>query len=334
MSASALSALLFAALVAPAWGADIAVQGPERERRGEVKKDLKVAWDLGLDASIYRLPGAGFAVRTAPFGDADAARLAALSLAKSLGAPALVVELDGEVHKGIFEATPESGAEAPLDQAAIRTLLGAVVDRHGGPEPTNGALADAASVVFTFTRTTPEITARHTYRAEGGDRSLAVEVLSGDGVDSVAEVRGDGATLQVGSAAPTSQDPVRAREVADEFGPAATLGLALRLGPAIAELVDAAEAVDYRLDVVGGTPCHVVDFEDGASTLREVAFAVAGSWVRRVRVASRDGELVQRYDGWSIVDGAPGLFVPGRVEILRGEASLVRVDVAALEVTP
>ncbi|MCB9777323.1 MAG: hypothetical protein H6742_02000 [Alphaproteobacteria bacterium] len=272
---------------------------------------------------------------------------AALALAARIAAAGEIAQVladDGGEVRVIARPKPVApavtGSGAPVDVAANdagQGLIRAAVKAHGGARSGLAALQGADSVQFTFERriTTDagSLLASNRYARQGDALRLEVDVVEGQGVDSVTVLSpGNRATLRQGDSDELlERDPSRTREVLARFSPEQVLAVALSFpveagaSPTWQELVPTGQAACGkdrcdRLARPGPT---------GEPGLLEALFDRGTHQLRDVTWATEGGRLRFSMDGYRTTES--GLVAPGTVTVTRDGTTVEEIRVLELQ---
>jgi hypothetical protein len=303
--------------------------GPLAERALATEAEAVVE-AAGFDARVVRRfkLGAGwqFVVLAEKFESEEAARTAAVRLAKDLGRPVSVFRVGAT---GPVALVPVGKTDEAPPAAGVGELLAKARAAHGGDAGGAAALARGEAVHFVYTRgielggKAAEI--RHDYWREGGARRLAVDTR-GAGTDSLAIATTNAAWLRVGTAVKAVDVGVTIGTV-DAFAPEAVLTLALDVG----SLLTAPEVEKFK--PLEGAESGVRVGQGGDESEVGLAFVdldPATHRLVRARYVTEAGPVVYEMQGWREV--APGVVVPATVRIVRADGHVETVRVELLEV--
>ncbi len=260
---------------------------------------------------------------------------------RSEAGPAQIWRLGAEGREAVGEgravaapapapAPPPGAAPAPppskpdkrtdkRDQKDADALLLAAVEAHGGPEGGRKVLEAAPSVRFRYRRRLPrgggELVVQHDFVRRGREVAVRIQVEDGDGVDSHILVGSSGHAWVRTADGVVARDPQRTREILSRFSPEGLLSVPLGF-PA-----DLAVASAWRgLRPAGRSAGTIVlrhpgGVSSGAGPDGLVEAVFAESDHRLVRVRWREGGVVTtlRYGHYTVA--APGLVVPGTIEV-------------------
>jgi len=355
-----LSLLLYGAL---ALAGEFFVEGPEVDTRAEAVAMAQAAQARAVECRVVRRyrHGTGwvYVVVSAPYGDRISASSAATTMAGSTGRGMTIFATDGDpapqdsptapspiggdepapdaaddgTDSSIAHITPEPldnddvGDDAVGGDEVARTLR-RIERAHGGADGGDRVLSRASSVVFRYTRTTPEgQVIDHTFARRGEERYLSIDVREGDGVSMTVSVTGVAAWSTTKGGAPAPVDRQRALETIERFSPEHVLGLALTIAT---DLESRPELQRLRSDGqadVDGDRCEVLRY-DGDRVVPPFVVAVSTeSW--RVRQVGFDNGVLKDMTDYRATED--GLVYPMRVQVWRRRAIVDTVNVAKLE---
>jgi hypothetical protein len=229
------------------------------------------------------------------------------------------------------EVEPE--VEAPPKPTAAQ-LLEQTRQAHGGSSGGVSTLARAEAVHFVFDRVliegTRKTTYHHDYWREGANRRLVVD---GPETDSLAIATASASWIKATGAQPS--EGVVSRDIGvvinqvDAFAPEAVLAVALDAW----HLLEASEVEGFRFleGGEGGTRIGSGSTEE-ESGLSFLDIDASSSRIIRVRYITEGGPVIYSLSEYREVQ--PGLWVPHRVEIERGDGRRELILVKQLELLP
>lgn len=284
--------------------------------------------------------------------DADRLRRAAKVMATQ-GASPTAYEASGVERRPVaLDAPPASGAppapaptpaaRAPRGPVAVATppaspqgdrsrtrsasvVLKAAQRAHGGREGGLAVLAAAPAISYRFTRTVPtaagSLRAAHTLTRHGAAASLEIDVLVGEGKDSVLGIRDDGrAWLRVEGGPPLDREAAPIRELLQRFSPETTLEPVLGLSEAIATSAtwrDLERIGEAETPVIRLRPTQPPGVSRPAGGLVEAGFDAATHQLVSLVWQQGATRTTHTYSGY--FEAAPGLTVPRNVRVTQGE---------------
>lgn len=215
-------------------------------------------------------------------------------------------------------------------------LLAAAAEAHGGAEGGRKVLESASRVRFRYRRRLPrkggELVVHHDFARDGRQVAVRIDVEKGDGVDSHILLGSSGHAWVRTEDGVVGRDPERTREILMRFSPEGLLSVPLGF-PA-----DLAVASAWRgLRPAGRSAGTVILRHPGGAApgpgpdgLVEAVFSERDQRLVRVRWRESGAVTTLRYADYTTE--APGLVVPGRVEVEVDGRLVESLEVLELEV--
>jgi len=312
-------------LTAMAWAEEYMLEVgplPERTAAQQIQTEVEKA---GLDGRIVRRFRLGhgweFVIVVEHLSSQADADAAAVRLGTQTGQAVTVFKVDGEAPAPLSPVSPSS-------QPAVEVLTARAIEAHGGRTGGAEALARAEAVHFVFERTLEsngkKSIYKHDYWREGPNRRLAVD---GPEKDSIAVATGSAAWVKV-SAQVLNRDIGVVINQVDAFAPEAILAVAVD----VATLLKAPEVQNFR--VLEGAESGIRIGTGGNEDEAGISFIDVDTEtgrVLRLRYVTDGGPVVYVLSDYREV--APGLVVPFRVQIERGDGRRELLVVKSLEIT-
>jgi hypothetical protein len=218
-------------------------------------------------------------------------------------------------------------------------VLKAAQKAHGGGDGGLAVLASAPAISYRFTRTIPAGTgtlrAAHTLIRHGDAGRLEIDVLEGDGRDSVLGIREDGrAWLRVEGGAPLDREPAPVREVLQRFSPETTLEPVLDLPRAIATSVTWRDL--ERFGPAGSPIIRLRPTQKAGASRPAGGLVEAGFDARTHQLISlvwQHGASRTTHTYGDYFEAAPGLIVPRNVRVTQDESVVEQMVIDELKPT-
>ncbi len=256
---------------------------------------------------------------------------AAKALASAIALPVSLFVRDGKSARqvGLIESTASAPASAPVEQdPEVTAILQRSVAAHGGPDGGLAVVDRATTVRFEYERRMESgLVVKHVYLRKGEDRSLAVKVLAGSGIDSETRLVGGAAWLQTGHDPFQPQDVARARELLEQASPSGIVPFVLVFGPVAGNRSEFSRLARGEPTAVAGEAADSLRFEgDRASGPMTLDISQKTGLV--VRISFEDGDLVHQYEEYQPV--AERLVAPRKITTWREGKVVETTSISAL----
>ena len=214
------------------------------------------------------------------------------------------------------------------------SVLSRALRAHGGEGGGASQVNGAGSVTFTYERTvateSETLVVRHEFVRWGDGMRLNVEILEGDGVNSLAVVDRSGQAWLTTDGETIGRDPSRTSEVLDDYSPAEILGVSMRVAEQIQSGDDWSEMILRGTQASPGGEQIVIENEEGSGRgLQSLHFDAVHSWLVSAHWNTLEGVIRMGFEDYVITED--GLVYPSRLTVWRDSAIMERIIVHDLQ---
>jgi hypothetical protein len=318
--------------VGEGWAYVIRVDALEQEQAHSVATALSHDGDPGV---VYRRIGSRTirVMETEAEPEEDAIDAKSDQSSVSEDAPTLQ-PLDPSTLAG--EAVEADSADLDFEPRLQSTVsvLSRALRAHGGEGGGASQIQGAGSVTFTYDRTvateSETLVVRHEFVRWGDGMRLAVEILEGDGVNSLAVVDRSGQAWLTTNGETISRDPSRTTEVLADYSPADILGVSMRVAEQIQSGDDWSEMSLRGTQASPGGEQIVIENEEGSGRgLQSLHFDAVHSWLVSAEWHTLEGVIRMGFEDYVITED--GLVYPSRLTVWRDSAIMERIVVHDLQ---
>ena len=240
----------------------------------------------------------------------------------------------GQIEEALQEGTIpvlEEDFEPRLQSAD--SILARAVRAHGGPDGGLRQIEGAGSVLFNYARTVgidnETIVVDHAYVRLGEGRRLRVDVMEGEGVDSLTVVDRSGDAWVSTDGSVVDRDPDRTVEVLADYGPSEILGVSMLVAANVSDPDQWSNLVLTGVEASPGGERAVLQMPEGTGRgLRALAFDSVRSLLVGATWNTMDGVVRMGFEDYRYT--AEDLVYPGRVTVWLDDAIMERIVVTDL----
>ena len=259
-------------------------------------------------------------------GDEDAAETEAVSTKSRLGRIKARTEPSASVQETESDSIGDEDFEPRLQSSS--SIIQRAIRAHGGEGGGVSQVQGAGSVHFRYQRTLmsepQNMVVDHDYIRWGEGLRLGVEIVEGNGVDSLTVVDRDHEAWVLMDGKVTQRDPERTASVLSGYGPDRILGLSLQ----IAQQAQSSEQW-AQLVLVGSTanPAGeqiVLKAAEGSGRgLKEVTFDSVHTRLVSAKWSTLDGVLQMRFEDYHVSDS--GLVYPKGMTVWQDDQMIEQI---------